>query len=79
MKAKGMSRTILTGILALTLISACLLGLSRLAAAVLGQPLSGPELVITAVVLLVVILVLLRRRKRHTQRKYLDMQDSALW
>ncbi|MDR3454502.1 MAG: hypothetical protein P4L96_17170 [Rhodoferax sp.] len=79
MKAEKMFRTILTTALALTLISASLFGLSQLAAAVLGRPFSVAELVLTAVVLVAAILAVLRHRKRHTQRKYRDLQDSALW
>lgn len=74
-----MFRAILTTALALILICACLLGLSQLASAVLGRVLSAAELAAAAVVLVVAIVVALLRRKRHTQRKYLEMQDSALW
>lgn len=74
-----MFRTILTATVALSLICACLLGLSQLASAVLKRPLSAAELVATAVALVAIAIVVLLRRKRHTQRKYLNMQDSALW
>ncbi|OOG57989.1 hypothetical protein [Polaromonas sp. C04] len=74
-----MFRAILTTVLALALISACLLGLSQLASAVLGRVLSAAELAAAAVVLVAAIFVALLCRKRHAQRKYLEMQDSALW
>ena len=78
MKTKGMSRTIITGVLTLALIGAGLAGLSRLVAAVLGWPVSEPALLLTSIVLFAVILMVLRRMKKRTQRKYRDMQDSAL-
>lgn len=74
-----MFRAILTATLALTLFCACLLGLSQLALAVLGRPLSAAELVAAALVLVAIAIVVLLRRKRRTQREYLNMQDSALW
>ena len=79
MKRKGMSRPIITGVLTLALIGAGLAALSRLVAAGLGWPVSEPTLLLTGIVLSAVILMVLRRRKRRTQRKYRDMQDSALW
>jgi len=74
-----MFRAIVMAIVVLTLICACLLGLSQLASVVLRRPLSAAELVATVVALVVIAIVVLLRRKRHTQRKYLNMQDSALW
>ena len=74
-----MFRAILTTVLALMVVCACLLGLSQLASAVLGRALSAAELAAAAVVLVAAIVVALLRRKRHAQRKYLEMQDSALW
>ena len=74
-----MLRAILTAAVALTLIGACLFGLSQLASAVLGRPLSAVGLIAAAIALVTMVIVVLLRRKRHTQRKYLDMQDSALW
>ena len=79
MKTKGMPRTIIAWVLALALIGAGLAGLSRLVTAVLGWPVSERAFLLTVIVLFAVVLVLLRRRKRLSQRKYREMQDSALW
>ena len=74
-----MFRAILTTALALTVIGACLLGLSQIALAVQGRAISTVEWVVAGLVLLGVIIVALLRKKKHARRKYKDMQDSALW
>ena len=79
MKTKGMSRSFITAVLALALIGAGLATLLQLVVAVLGWPVSDAEFSLTGIALFAVILVVLRRKKRRTQRKYRDMQDSALW
>ena len=79
MKTKRISRPFITGVLALALVGVGLAVLSRLVAAALGWPVSEPAFLLTGIVLFAVILMVLRRRKKRTQRKYRDMQDSALW
>ena len=74
-----MLRAIVTTVIGLILTGACLLGLSQLALAVRGRAISLVELTVTGGVLLVAIITALLRKRRKTQRKYLDMQDSALW
>ncbi|MEO7129160.1 MAG: hypothetical protein ABI040_09915 [Rhodoferax sp.] len=74
-----MLRAIWTIFIALILTGACLLGLSQLALAVRGRAMSLGELTVTGGVLLVAIITTLLRKRRKTQRKYLDMRDSALW
>ena len=74
-----MLRVIWTTVKTLILISTCLLGLSQLTLAVRGRAMSLVELTVAAIVLIVAITTALLRKRRKTQRKYLDMQDSALW
>ena len=74
-----MLRAIGTTVIALILIGTCLLGLSQLALAVRGRAMSLVELTVAGVVLLVAIIAGVLYKRRETERKYLDMRDSALW
>ncbi len=79
MKGKDVIRAIWVTVMVLILIGACLFGLSQLALAVRGRAMSLAELTAAGVVLLVAIISALLRKRRKTQRKYLEMRDSALW
>ncbi len=74
-----MLRAIKTTAIALIVIGAGVLALSRLALGVRGRALSLVEMGAAALVLFVAIIAVLLRKKKHIRRKYLEMRDSALW